>query len=293
MPTTRRLRLAILAAALVVLLAQSIGAGLLIERARDASLASAQDTANRISRAVETSINRNFVQVDAMLAGLPTVLGPYAEDGRFDAAGASRVLRELNNQNFTFRDVLLVGQDGMPIATGLALSRRRPLPLPLGPAFVETGPSAGGVAIGGPVRNPANGEWALFFARPVTMPALGVVTAVAEVPTPVVAGLLAIGGEVPGLRVTLERDDGTLLAALPHDETRVGRRLSPPATAMADQADPRSRFTDQAVLVAVRPTLYPNLLVTATIENEAALIGWHADRERAMMLSGAFFGFPF
>jgi len=219
---------------------------------------------------------------------MPAILAPFSRDGRFDASGASRVMRELNNQNFTFRDVLLVGADGMPIATGLTVSRRRPLPLALGSAFVDTGPNAGGVMIGGPVRNPATGEWALFFARTLTMPGLGVVTAVAEVPVQVVTSLLALGGETPGLRVTLERDDGTLLAALPHDETRIGRRLSPPAQAFANAGEVRSRFNNELVLVAVRPTLYPTLSIAATIERDHALAGWAADRERALIVSAAF-----
>ncbi|WP_270934945.1 ATP-binding protein [Falsiroseomonas oryzae] len=288
MQTTRRLRLATLAAAVLILAAQGVVTALLLHRSHATALHAAQDTANRVSRAVEASINRNFVQVDAMLAGLPAVLGPFSRDGGFDAAGAGRVLRELNNQNFTFRDVLLVGADGMPVTSGLAVSRRRSLPVPLGPAFVEVGPSGGGLMVGGPARNAATGEWSLFFARPVTMPALGTVTAVAEVPVPLVGSLLAVGGEAPGLRVTLERDDGTLLAVLPHDEGRIGRKLASPATAMAESPEPRSRFNDQPALVAVRSTLYPTLLVAVTVEVDAALAGWRQDRDRALVVSTAF-----
>jgi signal transduction histidine kinase/DNA-binding NarL/FixJ family response regulator/HPt (histidine-containing phosphotransfer) domain-containing protein len=287
-PTTKRLRFAVIGASFLILLAQVFGTGLLLDRSREAALAAAEDTTSRIGRAVEASINRNFVQVDAMLAGMPAILAPFVRDGRLDTESASRVMRELNNQNFTFRDVLLLRNDGMPIAAGLPVSRRRRLPIPLGPAFVEAGPTAGGVLIGGPVRNPATGEWALFFARTVTMPGFGALTAVAEVPVPVVGSLLAVGGEAPGLRVTLERDDGTLLAALPHDETRIGHRLSPPAHRIADQRNSRSRFTEQPVLAAVRPTLYPNLFVTATIETDSALAVWRPDRDRALMASGAF-----
>jgi signal transduction histidine kinase/CheY-like chemotaxis protein/HPt (histidine-containing phosphotransfer) domain-containing protein len=288
MQNARRLRLAVLAAAIAILWAQAVATGLLLERSREAALAAAHDTASRVSRAVEASINRNFVQVDAMLAGLPAVLAPYARDGRFDANAAGRVLRELNNQNFTFRDVLLVGADGMPITTGLPVSRRRRLPIALGPASADATRQSGSVVIGGPAQNPATGEWALFFARPVVMPILGVVTAVAEVPVPLVGSLLGVGGEAPGLRVTLERDDGTLLAALPHDETRIGRRLSIPAAQMGESGQARSRFNDAPVLFSIRPTLYPSLVIATTIELDEALAGWKLDRERALLVSGAF-----
>jgi signal transduction histidine kinase/CheY-like chemotaxis protein/HPt (histidine-containing phosphotransfer) domain-containing protein len=284
----RLLRLAVIGAALAILLAQGVATLLLLERAREAAVTAAEDKVGRIGRAVEASLNRNFVQVDAMLAGLPAILAPLARDGRFDADGASRVLRELNNQNFTFRDVLLVGPDAMPIATGLPVSRRRALPLSLTANFVDSGPNAGGVMIGGPVRNPVTGEWALFLARPVTMPVLGRVTAVAEVPVPLISSLMGLGGEATGLRVTLERDDGTLLAALPHDETRIGRRLQPTAPELAGHRQIRSRFNDHEVLALVRPTLYPALFITATVDLEEALSGWAADRERALLVSGGF-----
>jgi signal transduction histidine kinase/CheY-like chemotaxis protein len=288
MGNARRLRLAVFAAAVIILAAQAVATMLLLERARDAALAAAQDTANRVSRAVEASINRNFVQVDAMLAGLPSILAPFVRDGRFDPAGASRVMRELNNQNFTFRDVLLIGRDGMPIAAGLTVSRRRPLPIPVTPAVPENATQAGSVMIAGPAQNPATGEWALFFARPVTMPTLGTITAVAEVPVPLVSSLLTVGGEAPGLRVTLERDDGMLLASLPHDETRIGRRLAAPVSQLAVNGTARSRFSDTPVLLSIRPTLYPSLIIASTIEIEQALAGWQQDRERALIVSGAF-----
>ena len=288
MHTNRRLRLAVIGAVFLLLLAQVFATGQLLDRSREAAIGAALDKTARIGGAVESSINRNFVQVDAMLAGLPVMLAPFIQDGRLDAAGAGRVLRELNNQNFTFRDVLLVGADGMPVATSLPVSRRRPLPIPLGPAFVETSPTGGGVAIGGPVRNPVTGEWAVFFARPVIFPGLGTLTAVAEVPVPVISGLLAVAGEAEGLRVTLERDDATLLAAFPHDETRIGRRLAMPATAQSEQGDARSRFTGEPVLISVRPTLYPTLVIATTIEIDAAMASWRLDRDRALYASLAF-----
>jgi signal transduction histidine kinase/DNA-binding NarL/FixJ family response regulator len=286
--TTRRLRLTLVAAAITLLLMQGVATTLLVARAREASLLSSLDTVNRISRAVEASINRNFVQVDAMLAGLPAVLRPFTNEGNFDAAGAGRVLRELNNQNFTFRDVLLFGPDNTPLTSGLSVSRRRPLPVPLGPAFFDAGPSSGGLTIGGPARNPVTGEWSLFFARPVVMPGLGTVAAVAEVPVPLIATLLATGGESGGVRVTLERDDGLLLASQPHDETRIARRLERTAASLPNAGQTTSRFDDRDVLVAVRPTLYPALMIAATIETEAALALWRQDSQRALAVSGLF-----
>ncbi|ONG48225.1 hypothetical protein BKE38_22085 [Pseudoroseomonas deserti] len=290
----RRIRWVILLAAVALLAAQWFATSLLVGRAREAAIGSGTDTVSRIARAVEASLNRTFVQVDAMLAGLPAILAPLSANGRPDQAAMNRVLRELNNQNFTFRDVLLVGADGMPVATGLAVSRRRPLPFAVNSAFFESAPRPGAVLIGGPFRNPASGEWSLFMARRVTIPEYGPLLAVAEMPVPVIGTLLAVGGEGAGLRITLERDDGTLLASLPHDETRIGTRLSPATSArLAENGgnaaiQTESRFDNDRVITAARPLLYPALSLSASMKLSSALADWEKERTRALAISLAF-----
>ena len=288
--STRFLRHAVLFAALLLLIAQIVATTLMVNRAKEAQIAAANDSLNKIGRATEAAINRSFVQVDAMLAGLPAVLAPFQRDGRLEISQVNRVLRELNNQNFTYRDILVLGADGLPVATALPVSRRRRLSLPSASSFAEVAARGGSVLIGGPVLNANTGEWTLFFARNIVLPTLGPVMAVAEVPVPVVQSILSGAGESLGLRVTLERDDGTLLASVPHDETRIGQKLVPPAAslrgiAIAEQI--RSRFSSEMVFAAVRPTLYPALTVAVTLEVDTALSGWYADRSRAFLVSGA------
>ncbi len=295
MQTPRRLRLAVLAATVLILFAQGVATTLLVARTRETAIATAGEAVERATRAVETSINRSFAQVDATLASLPAVLAPFAEaaGAGLDISRANQVLSELNNQNFTYRDLLLVGPDGMPVAAALTISRRHPLPLSLRSGAVEVASRGGGTAsIGGPVQNPTTGEWSLFFARPLVVAGLGPVSGVAEVPVPLVQALLGVGAGMPGLRITLERQDGTLLASLPHDETRIGQRLRPAAAAaLAEQAGAANEIADPLtgapVLVAARPTLYPALSVAVTEERDAALAGWRKDRERVLIVSGA------
>lgn len=288
MQNTRFLRRAIFAGAIFLLVAQMIATLMIIERAREAQVRSAEETVERISIATEASINRAFVQVDAMLAGLPAMLAPFATDGQMEVAAVNRVLRQLINQNFTYRDILLLGPNGLPVATALPVSRRRRLPLSVENGFSELGGSSGGVSFGGPVQNPSTGEWTLFFARRVTIFGLGPVLAVAEVPVPSVRALLSAAGESRALRTTLERDDGTLLASVPHDETRIGQRIGALGTVTSNEARATatvSRFTGQPVFASNRPTLYPALIVTSTIEMEDALAGWYRDRVRALIVS--------
>jgi len=282
MRSARLLRLAVLAAATAILLAQLLATGLLLDRSHRAALAQAGETVGRVGRSVEAAINRSLLQVDSMLLGLPVMLQPYMQGNRFDPAAANQLLRELTNQNFTFRDVLIIGSENMPVATALPVSRRRALPLPLGAGYAEAGLPGGGLRIGGPVRNPLTGEWSVFFARAVSIRGLGNAAAVAELPVPGLSGLLAAGGEPRGLRVTLEMRDGTLLASLPHDEGRIGTRLArggvPPHTEV-------SRFDGQRVLGVERPTLYPALVIVVTLDREAALAAWRAERLRAGFVS--------
>ncbi|MBC9175359.1 ATP-binding protein [Pseudoroseomonas ludipueritiae] len=294
MPHSRRLRLAVIFGVATLLLAQWVTTGLLVSRAREAARSAASDTVQRIARAVEASLNRNLVSVDAMLAGLPPILASLSADGTLDMTVVNRVLRELNNQNFTFRDVLLVRPDGNPVASGLAVSRRRPLPTSLTSSFFESGSRAGQVLIGGPFRNPATGEWALFLARRISLPQAGPLIAVAEVPVPVISTLLAVSGEGAGLRIALERDDGTLMASLPHDETLIGHKLLPPSAERLTQQDGGevftsvSRFDGSHVISAVRPTLYPTLSLAVSMQLDSALAGWERERTRAYMISAGF-----
>jgi hypothetical protein len=69
--SSRFLRHAVLVASLGLLIAQIVATALMVNRAKEAQIAAAIDSLNKISRSTEAAINRSFVQVDAMLAGLP------------------------------------------------------------------------------------------------------------------------------------------------------------------------------------------------------------------------------
>lgn len=263
----------VLGAAIGILLVQALATFLMVERGRQEAIAQANQTVDRIARAVEANINRHFTQVESLLFGLPVILGP-ARDGRFDANRASEVLQELNNQNLIYRDILVLDGSGQAVATALSVYRRRRLPVPSGPSFNESGLHEGGLRIGGPLRNPASREWGLFFAHPVAIGGLPNATAMAEIPLAHLSQLLASGGDAPGLRITLMRNDGMLLAALPHEEAQIATRPDPAA--------------EPPVLALTRPTLYGNLTIRVTMTREAALAAWSSDRWPALLFSAAF-----
>lgn len=284
----RRFRLAVLLVALLLLLALGLGTSLLIDRLHRTAEQTARETVQRVTRVAESTVNRHFLAVDGMLAGLPALLNQVASSGRTEQAAANRMLRELNFQNFSFRDLMLVLPDGRPWAAALAASRSRPPPIE--PAALASAAALGAAVISGPARNPLTGEWSLMFLRSTELPGIGPVVGVAEVPVSLVATLLAPIGEVPGLRISVERVDGRVLASLPHDETRMGRPLARPATTLpadGSAAFVPGRFQNAPVLAAAKPILYRDMYVVASYDQGAAFAGWEQDRRRLILVAAS------
>ena len=282
----RRIRLSIILGVSLLLVAQVLAVSQLVTKARDTATVAATGLAERIGRSVEGAVNRAFVQVDATLLGLPLLLAPLTNAERPDIRGVNAALRQINSQNFAFRDILLIGADGHPIAAALPSSRRRTLPVPLGPDYVEAGLYAGGLAIGGPAINPSTAEFALFFARGLQLPGFGPIHGVAEVGLPSLASLLNAAGEAPGLRIWIERTDGTILASYPQDNSRLGQRI-PDATGPGPATIRQSRLDGREVISLVRSTIYPHIRVVTEMELDPVLADWRDDRDRAALFSVA------
>ena len=281
-PPSSRLFRPILLFALALVVAQMAAVAMQVLHGRDAALNAAADLTDRVSLSVEAAVNRSLVQVDAALVGLPLLLAPLTTQGALNLDAVNEVLRQINSQNFTYRDLLIVPPDGRPIAAALVGSRRRALVPPLGPLYVPAGTGPGGLTIGGPTLNPTTGEHSLFFAREVPMSGLGSVHVVAEVPLSAINSLLTSGGDQPGLRVMITREDGTLLGAVPGASVVPGQRVSPASTRGRSLV---SRIDNRAVIATTRPTLYTGITITAELDEQAALTGWYQDRNTAILLS--------
>ena len=285
MPASRH-RHAIILTAVFLLLTIAAGGALVLERLHRGALTTADDVVQRAASVMESMTNRLFLQVDGTLLGLPMLMAETTKGQQLDQAAASRILRNLTFQNLNFRDLLLVQPDGRAWAAAQQASIGRPIPVAsdqLGAA-----PRSGGVAITGPVRNPATGEWALFFARPVTLVGIGALYAVAEVPVPLITTLLASAAEMRGLRASVERADGQLLVGLPHDESRIGVQLNPPVESLptGGQAfEIPGRFGPEPAIAAARPTLYRTIFVTASLDKGVAFAEWERDRDRVVAIA--------
>ena len=105
--------------------------------------------------------------------------------------------------------------------------------------------------------------------------------AVVEVPMTALAAIIAQAGGSPGLGVTLEREDGQLLATVPSGAGLRAHEQAPPLSDEALRGGPvlaPSRLTGVPAIVAVRPTLYRSLRVTVSLPLADALLAWQQNR---------------
>jgi PAS domain-containing protein len=259
------------------------GAAIVLERARQTARTGAELSLQRTAQVVENALNRQLLQVDSALAGLPGLFAVAGEPGApLPPERATRILQGLNVQSLAFRDLVLVRPDGTPWASARPRSRMRPLPISR--EYLLEGRSLGATMVAGPARNPLNGEWALYLARPVAIPGAGEVVAVAEVPLATLTSSIAeAAGDAPNLRVALETADGRLLASLPHDERAIGRPRDVAVSRLRVDGEAFDLPADGAggpAIAAARQTLYGDIRVAVTLDAATALADWSRDRDR-------------
>jgi diguanylate cyclase (GGDEF)-like protein len=258
------------------------GAWFLLERTRQTALHAAETTLQNAALIVESMVNRQLLQVDGALVSLPTLFSTVAREGQeINGATASRLLRGFNFQTFAFRDIIMVRPDG-----GIWASAR---PNPWNGAFPVhhlnlAGTAPGGTAVvGGPLRNPVTGDWVLLIVRQVSVPGVGVLDAVAEVPLPLVTVLFSAVGEIPGLRIALERRNGDLLVSQPYNEMQIGKPQSNAISSLQSNGVafmvPTNIITQPTIGVA-RAGLYPDVMIALTLDLKTATEDWVRDRNR-------------
>lgn len=258
------------------------GSVLLLLRMQQATLSAAEETLQSAALVVESAVNRQLLQIDGALVSLPAMFAAITTDGRgISSQSASRLLRGLNFQTFAFRDIILLRADHRIWAS----ARPNPwngnnFPVDL---LRTAGASPGGAArIAGPARNPVTGNWVLFVIRPVNVPGVGVLDAVAEVPLPLITVLFSAVSRIPGLRVSLEHPNGRLLLSQPYDETQIGK---PQSVIDPARVDGLVRIipggpAQNATLSVARTSLYPDVVIALTLNMQTAMAGWVRDRDR-------------
>jgi signal transduction histidine kinase/ActR/RegA family two-component response regulator len=249
------------------------------------------ETAARVTRfanGAEASLNRAFIDTDLLLDEIGDLI---AADGAFDRGTVETALRRVVKRNMEFRDIAVVDAGGRVLAAALAQTKRLGVPLP--PPFIrgalsQTTPT---MAISAPVQNFASAERALYFARPLALRSSRPVLVVAEVPVVNITTILAQSVQIPGLVVTLERDDAELLVSVPSSEVRLGRRLATPLPVEAlNGAAVRAagRLDAAPSVMAARTSLYRSVRISAAIPEETALLAWKQYRMQVWSVAAGF-----
>ena len=286
----RAIALAWLAAGLFLVMVGVITAGLL-RAGRDEALDKADKQLRQLVAAAETDINRTLMGVDLVLAGLPTLLLPAQIPGGFDGEVAHQILAALQDRQLVFSDIALVDESGTTLTTGLAATRRTGPTLPptlLAEVRAQPVPV---LVVSEPLIGSASGERSLLLARAITMDGAPPLAAIAEVPAGTLLSVAASSAATAGLSLSIERDDGLVLLTQPPDDRVTGRRLAQPLSADAATGAVQalaSRVDGSAAREASRPTLYPHLLIAASMSEAAALADWNGQRNQVLAVAASF-----
>ncbi|MBI5256151.1 MAG: response regulator [Burkholderiales bacterium] len=274
----RRFRRTLVAGTAVLVAAVAAAAAALILFQRLDALAAGEARMLHLAGAAEAAVNRSFVASDVLLAGLGETLDDARRpDDTLDLGSIERHLVRLNHQVLGVRDLALLDADGFVLAAAEPSSRRLGVRLPAGFVAQVLAQPAPSLAISAPQVNFAHAERSLYFARPVLLAGSQRGLVVAEVPLALIESMLAQSQDMPGLAITLERDDGQLLASHPPSEALIGRILPvplPAASATGRALHGASRLEDTPAILVARPGIYRSVRIVASLPIARALEGW-------------------
>jgi diguanylate cyclase (GGDEF)-like protein len=264
----------------------------LVWNLRQDALADSEAQATRFVSGAETAINRTFLGVDVLLASMDDLLQLSKIVSEWiDPVSSNRLMRGAVNQNMLVRHVALVDTQGRVITSSDPSGAHLSLSLPTGFVDESLAQPVSTLIVSAPVVSFASSEQVVYLARWINLADSAKVLAIAEVPITLLTSIMVQGVDISGLEVTLERNDGQLLASVPAREQReVQTRL--PALAQQNGAIQTTRMPARlsgkdAILVA-RPILYRDLLLTAGIPLDAALADWRVQRNFILGISLVF-----
>ncbi len=271
------------------LLVIAAGATQQVWTARQNALAESEAQATRFIAGAEAAVNRSLLAVDVLLAGTDEFLGLSNTMAQWvDTEAASNLLRNAASQNLMVRFVALVDEKGQVFASsepaGSSLHRNLPQVF-IADAMAQ---AMSTMVISAPMDSVASLERVLYFGRYIRMADGHHLLAVAEVPTAMLTTVLMQGTDIAALEVTLERSNGQVLLAVPTQDARQERLLTPPLGTAATGPLKLARLSDVPALVVSRPILYRDLWISASIPLNAALAKWRFDRNVLISAALAF-----
>ena len=241
----------------------------------------------RFADSAAAALNRSLLGADVMLAEFGQQLAPL------EAHELGPSLQREWRQHFDVRDITIVGADGRVLAAARQHAGAAAATLPpadfIRAALAQPAPA---LAISAPLKPTPADEHVVFLARPV--PAADDAPQrllVAEIALSVWATTVAQAAQMPELVLTIERNDGTLLASVPAQDKRLGERVAAPLapTALGGAALPMpGRLGGVPSIVAVRHSIYPSIRVTAGLPLSAAWAEWQSTRRATIVVTAGF-----
>jgi signal transduction histidine kinase/CheY-like chemotaxis protein len=279
----RRSSAIVWAATCVLLLALVAAAAWLVAAERREAIARAGQFATQTVAGAESELNRALLSLDLQLTSVADAIAPaWRAGGTLDAEAAHRAMAAFKDRQLLFNDAALIDASGRTLAASLPSSDRNGMRLPDGFAARAFGLGVPQLTISEPAISPATTEPSVYMARLVMLPGGARALAVVEVPATALAAIISQAGSMPGLAITLERDDGQLLATVPSGAGLRPRQLAPVLADVQIGGAPMlapSRLTGVPAIVAVRRTLYHSLRLTVSEPLDDVLSAWRASRD--------------
>ena len=278
----RRSSATVWSATCVLLMALVVTAGWLVHSERQEALARADLIVTQTVTGAGAELNRALLALDLQLTSVTDLVAPaWRHDGTLDSEAAHRLLAVFKDRQLLFTDAALIGADGRTLAASLPSSDRNGMRLPDGFAARVFAQGVPQLTISNPAISPATTEPSVYLARLALLPDGRQALAVVEVPMAAITAIIAQAGSGQALAITLEREDGQVLATVPSGAGMRLRQDPPPLRDEALDGAPMrapSRLTGLPAIVAARPTLYRSLRITVSLPLAEALRAWEQNR---------------
>jgi signal transduction histidine kinase len=284
----------IFSAAVVIAFGANMTASL--QRSHRQTMQDAAEKLEGVARAAEVGTMRTIFEIDAMLLGVDRMLESFYPDQKLSGAGVKGLLRQINEQTLTVRDIILLDDTGTQVNTA-ASTPSRLRNFADRPFFTAHKEREGlpSLFIGAPERSRNTGAWSIMMSRPLLRGDRFVGVLVAEVPMQTFNDFFNSIVTTPATRVSLLRDDGSLMASEPHQEEAIGRMPAFAPRVLAQLATSRSGTLlssgaedESPRLRSFRTVPARPLIVAASREEASILAGWEAERRNGIVTFAIF-----
>ena len=277
----------------------------LVWQARQTALQDHESRAVGFTSGAVAALNRSFLGVDVLLASMDELLG-LSQRGRnaINPKIANQLMSDAVQQSLLVRYVALVDAQANVIASSRLAAKQTALALPNGFIEAALGDLSSALTISAPALSTSSEQGVLYLARHFRLADGSQVLAVAELQIAMLTGMMVQGTDESGFEITLERATGQVIASvMPKDAGTKSLDGSPRESTSPTAADSRAstpkvgpfpwdpaqslassvqrlpaRLSGVPAIVAAQPTLYRELLVTASVPLEYALRDWRSKR---------------